>query len=599
MNIRLTSAVFCLCLCLASLTASVALAKPSALHSKVQTSASTPYPNSTDGLHQFVTDMLDAHRKGGPEAVSKYLPSLVLPDSSGWFQAVFGNESGGQLAVFYDAWADFRNSQLSGDLARAVAAQMTQIEVLRLEKPGEPGATEKDDYFLGLRQKPEPFYVVNFRSANGASMRWAYFVFADGAFRYLGELPDMRVAAKVATPGENQPSPQLARRARVSGNVMAARIEHQVAPVYPPIAVAAHVEGTVLLHAIISGDGDVQELQFVSGPPLLMRAAMDAVRQWKYSPFLLNGQPVEVYTSIAVQFNLGPTSSSAASAESPSTKEPEKPGPASPAAKPAVSIPSYPDSPGGLTKMMKEMLDMAKRTDNQGLEPYYQALVLPDPNSWFPAQFGADQGAQFASSYGFVSRFMESFFTNDIETDPDLRTSYVEVRRFKSSCDSDANDMEYPILAARENQSLALYEVRFVKGNGYRYLFPFVYVDGGFRYLGGLQISAPQNHIHMPQSSDDSEAGSAASGVQMPKLIKEVQAEFPMGSTSLNAGVVKLWGVIATDGSVKDLHVIEGNCDFARATIDAIKKWRFTPLMVNGQPQEMYYPFQYSFGPSR
>jgi protein TonB len=79
----------------------------------------------------------------------------------------------------------------------------------------------------------------------------------------------------------------------------------QVQPVYPQIAKTAHVSGTVLLHAIISKDGSVQELQYVSGPPLLMKAAMDAVREWRYQPTLLNGEPVEVETTISVIFSLG------------------------------------------------------------------------------------------------------------------------------------------------------------------------------------------------------------------------------------------------------------------------------------------------------
>jgi TonB family protein len=580
------------------LAAGAAIAKPPGYHLSSQAAEPAPYPNTTDGLHQLVMDMLDAQRTGGPEAASRYLPTLVLPENADWFSSTFGDQNGQQFAIFYDAWASFRNSQLSGDLARALAAQMTQIEVQRFDKPGDPRTAERDDYFLGLRQEPEPFYVVNFKSASGASMRWAYFVFAEDAFRYLGELPDLRMAAKAATTPEEQPSPQLTRRIRVEGNVMMAKIEHQVAPVYPPDAAAAHIEGTVLLHTIIGENGAVKELQYVSGPPQLTRAAMDAVRRWRYPPFLLNGQPVEVDTSIAVQFNLTPSSGAGAPAESALSGATEKSNPSASPGKPVVSIPSYPDSSGGLTKMMKEMLDMAKKNDNQGLEPYYQAVVLPNPDSWFAAQFGADQGAQFAQYYGIVVRSLESFFTNEIETDPNLRTSYVEVRRFKNSCDSEANDAEYPILAARVNQSTPLYEVRFTKGTGYRFLFPFVYEDGGFRYLGGLQVRAPQNHIRVPQSSGDSESGSA-SGVQMPKLIKEVQPTFPGGLNSRNAGVVKLWGVIGTDGSVKNLHVIEGTCDFAQATIDAVKKWRYTPLTVNGQPQEMYYPFQYSFGPGR
>ena len=556
-----------------------------------------PYPNSADGLHQLILDMLDAQQKGGYSATAKFLPSLALPESSSWFSENFGNEYGSQFAIFYASWAGFRDSQISGDLARALAAQMTQIEILRFDKPGDPGTTSHDDYFLGLRQQPEPLYVVVFKSAGGASMRWSYFIFADGNFRYLGELPDLRSAGSAGVSGIEKSSPQLARRIRVGGDVMSAKIEHQVPPTYPPIAAAAHIEGTVLLHATIAKDGTVSELQFVSGPQLLMRAAMEAVRQWRYSPFLLNGQPVEVETSIAVPFNIA-QSNGPAPGESASAKVPDKLGePASPA-KPSVSIPSYPDSPGGLTKMMKEMLEMGKKNDNQGLEPYYQALILPDSANWFQAQFGAEQGAQFAQTYGLISRSIESFFTNEIETDPNLRTSYVEVRRFKNSCDSDANDSEYPILAARVNQSTPLYEVRFVKNNGYRFLFPFVYEHGGFRYLGGLQIRAPQNHIQMAQPGGDSQSGSPG-GVQMPKLIKEVQAAYPSGFNPRNAGVVKLWGVIGVDGSVSNLHVIEGTCDFSRATMDAIKKWRYTPLMVNGQPEEIYYPFEYTFGPAQ
>lgn len=94
-------------------------------------------------------------------------------------------------------------------------------------------------------------------------------------------------------------------RIRVGGNVAAAKLTHQVQPLYPQIAKTAHVQGTVLLHAIIAKDGTIQELQYVSGPPLLMKSAMDAVHEWRYSPTLLNGEPVEVDTTIQVVFTLG------------------------------------------------------------------------------------------------------------------------------------------------------------------------------------------------------------------------------------------------------------------------------------------------------
>ncbi|HKW88206.1 MAG TPA: energy transducer TonB [Candidatus Acidoferrales bacterium] len=281
----------CLFVSLFLFSAGPATAKPRLSHPAAYVMQQTPYPQTTDGLHRLVADMLDAQRKGGPEAVAKYLPTLVLPGGAAWFSTTFGDLSGPQLAIFYNAWAGFRNSQLSGDLVRAIAAQMTQVEVLRFDKPDDPGTTSRDDYFLSLRQEPESLYVVVFRSASGATMRWAYFVFADDAFRYLGELPDLRLTGSAGISGIEKSSPQLTRRIRVDGNVMAARIEHQVAPVYPAIADTTHIEGTVVLHSVIGKDGSVQDLQVVSGPPLLMRAAMDAVRQWRYSPFLLNGQP--------------------------------------------------------------------------------------------------------------------------------------------------------------------------------------------------------------------------------------------------------------------------------------------------------------------
>jgi len=103
------------------------------------------------------------------------------------------------------------------------------------------------------------------------------------------------------------PPPKAAapKSIRVGGNVAQANLIRQVTPVYPPIAKTAHISGTVLLHAIIGKDGTVQDLQYISGPPLLMKNAMDAVRQWRYKPTLLNGEPVDVDTTISVVFTLG------------------------------------------------------------------------------------------------------------------------------------------------------------------------------------------------------------------------------------------------------------------------------------------------------
>lgn len=87
-------------------------------------------------------------------------------------------------------------------------------------------------------------------------------------------------------------------------DVQSAKLIKKVAPQYPKKARKAHVEGTVRLHAIIATDGSVKNLEVVSGDPLLVDAALKAVRQWRYQPTQLDGRPVEVDTTIDVNFAL-------------------------------------------------------------------------------------------------------------------------------------------------------------------------------------------------------------------------------------------------------------------------------------------------------
>jgi protein TonB len=100
------------------------------------------------------------------------------------------------------------------------------------------------------------------------------------------------------------PPKPVQQRIRQGGSVQAALLVNKVQPVYPPLARQTRISGTVRLHAIISKAGTIQSLEVMSGHPLLVRAAMDAVQQWRYKPTLLNGEPVEVDTTIDVIFSL-------------------------------------------------------------------------------------------------------------------------------------------------------------------------------------------------------------------------------------------------------------------------------------------------------
>jgi protein TonB len=92
---------------------------------------------------------------------------------------------------------------------------------------------------------------------------------------------------------------------KVSSGTVAGNIISKPEPVYPAIAKAAHVQGAVILHAIISKDGTIENLSVISGNGMLVNAARDAVSRWRYKPYLLNGEPVEVETSITVNFTFG------------------------------------------------------------------------------------------------------------------------------------------------------------------------------------------------------------------------------------------------------------------------------------------------------
>lgn len=91
---------------------------------------------------------------------------------------------------------------------------------------------------------------------------------------------------------------------RVSSGVSQGLLTRKITPNYPPLARQARIQGSVVMEAMISAEGSIENLRVISGHPMLIVAAVEAVKQWKYKPYLLNGVPVEVQTTIQVNFNL-------------------------------------------------------------------------------------------------------------------------------------------------------------------------------------------------------------------------------------------------------------------------------------------------------
>ena len=117
----------------------------------------------------------------------------------------------------------------------------------------------------------------------------------------LSEMPNSAPTVPVLA---KSPVPTPVKRIRVAARVAEANLIHDVPPQYPQEAGRARIEGTVVLMALIDKDGTVKDVRVESGLPLLAQAAIDAVRQWRYKPYLMDGEPVEVDSRITINFTL-------------------------------------------------------------------------------------------------------------------------------------------------------------------------------------------------------------------------------------------------------------------------------------------------------
>jgi len=199
-----------------------------------------------------------------------------------------------------------------GRLSGVVTAPMPRGVTITLEKASSPRPSDK----TGLRifttpvlQQPShvPMHILIDSDAPSVSELGAgpapYGV-PEGVVG--ASSADVAQAPRITPPKpvERQSATAIPLQVRIGGRVQAAKLINQVAPVYPPIAKQARISGVVRLEAVIGRDGRIESLHVTSGPPLLVEAALAAVRQWVYQPTLLNGEPVEVLTQIEVNFKL-------------------------------------------------------------------------------------------------------------------------------------------------------------------------------------------------------------------------------------------------------------------------------------------------------
>lgn len=257
----------------------------------LQTSAQSSYPETADGLKSVLQDLFSAMKAGDKKKSSELLASFAIPNYAVWFLKTFGTSEGPGLESKYADYQVRSADWLKKRIEQAVKDGRTQIEVTPVEKP-EDTQMRLMKAVLGAVSRPTTIYVTS--DSKGLEDKSPFylgeFVYVDGGFRYV----DRAVFQALST------APPM--RIRVGGNVQRARLVKEVPPQYPEGALAQKISGTVALNLVIGTDGKVQQIQVVSGDPLLAQAALDAVRLWVYQPTLLNGTPVEVDTVVEVTF---------------------------------------------------------------------------------------------------------------------------------------------------------------------------------------------------------------------------------------------------------------------------------------------------------
>lgn len=248
--------------------------------------------DSVEGLQSQIEAILNAAKKRDSKQYEDLIDSLKVPEGGNWFSATFGEEAGARVAANYgNSWTAYRD-QISRIFQDTEKVRPKRIFIKQFSAASLPA----QDGFLQAVMKnvkdSSAFYTVGAGKDREIATLPGIYVYVQGAFRILSW------GAFYGLPGVK------AMRIRLGTSVAMSQLLYQVNPTMNEDARKQDVQGTVVLHIVIDPDGNVSQVQPVSGPALLVQDALDAVRQWRFRPTLLNGDPVEVDTTVNITFSL-------------------------------------------------------------------------------------------------------------------------------------------------------------------------------------------------------------------------------------------------------------------------------------------------------
>ncbi|HTB91438.1 MAG TPA: energy transducer TonB [Candidatus Sulfotelmatobacter sp.] len=253
----------------------------------------------------------------------------------------------------------------------------------------------------------------------------------------------------------------------------------------------------------------------------------------------------------------------------------------------SAAIGSYSDSTSGLEHLLKDIIKAQRENDAARAEALLKSLILPDYTHWYYENF--DDGiaklsvAAYAANVNSLTAQLARVFLDAQSKD----FQRIEAVRYGKNCDDNASELTFAMLDGRLKE-FPIYEGRLFKGGEFLRLFAFVYVDEGFRFL--IVPKFEQVVKSEARAREESAAKRLLIGgnVQAARLLNRVQPAYPSVARDEHlSGTVKLHAVIGTDGSVESLRVLSGRCSLARASVDAVRHWRYQPTLLNGAPVEV------------
>jgi TonB family protein len=328
----------------------------------------------------------------------------------------------------------------------------------------------------------------------------------------------------------------------LSQGVAQGRLTRRVNPVYPPLARQARIQGTVVIGIIINKNGDVENLQVVSGHPMLAPAAVAAVRQWKYQPYLLNGDPVEVQTHVQVIFALADSGVN------------------------HVGTPA-PDANVDRVRVSENVMRSFRI---QEIDAAYPPLALKAKTE------GLVVLKEFVGKSGDVENL------EIVNGDPLLAPAAIDaVKQWKYR----------PYLLNGEPvevESLVRVSFKLVKEK-----------EGS---ATDADLDALPKEL-VPEQPDADQTNPAvplrvrvSSGVASELLVRKIDPEYPPEARAQRIqGVVLLQATIDPTGHIAELQLISGHPLLAPAAIEAVRQWEYRPYLLNSKPVTVETKIQVSF----